>query len=230
MVIGCDSSGAIGPKPLDKLKVDGYIVGKFGARVALMEVASTGSQPICVIDTLSVELNPTGLDILRGVREEAEKAGLDPQLAVTGSAEKNFQTDQTGLGVTVVGICEKSLLRIGTAQAGDALVSVGCPAVGGEVLPGEERGTNATILDLRKLLGLTFVHEIIPVGSEGIGREIKVLSESSGLKFDPNPSCKVCLDKSAGPATVLLASLDADKITLLGDLFDKPVNFVGKLN
>ncbi|XHH10501.1 MAG: AIR synthase related protein [Candidatus Bathyarchaeia archaeon] len=229
MVIGCDSSGAIGPKPLDRLKVDGYIVGKFAARVALMEVISTGAQPLCVVDNLTVELNPTGLDILRGVQQEAVQAGLDPKLAVTGSAEKNFPSDQTGVGVTVIGVCDRSQLRIGTAEAGDALVVVGLPAVGAEVLPGEEKGSNATILDLQKLLELEFVHEVIPVGSEGIQREIKVLTESTGLKFEANPTCMVSLDKSAGPATALLASLPADKVACLEGLFDKPFSLVGKL-
>jgi hypothetical protein len=228
MVIGCDSSGAIGPKPLDRLKVDGYIVGKFAARVALMEVISTGAQPLCVVDNLSVELKPTGLEILRGVREEAVQAGLDPKLAVTGSAEKNFPSDQTGVGITVIGICPKNKLKMGTLQTGDAFVVVGSPAVGAEVLPGEVHGTNASIADLQKLLGLDFVHEVIPVGSEGIQREIKVLTENMGLKFASNPACTVHLDKSAGPATALLASLPAEKVSCLEGLFKKPVNFVGK--
>jgi hypothetical protein len=229
MVIGCDSSGAIGPKPLDLLKVEGYIVGKFAARVALMEVISTGAQPLCVVDNLSVELKPTGLEILRGVQEEAVQAGLDPKLAVTGSAEKNFPSDQTGVGVTVIGICPKERLKLGTLKAGDALMVVGSPAVGAEVLPGEEQGTNATISDLQKLLGLDFVHEVIPVGSEGIQREIKVLTENSGLKFNPGPSCKVRLDKSAGPATALLASLPKEKVMHFEGLFKKPVNLIGTI-
>lgn len=229
MVIGCDSSGAIGPKPLDRLKVDGYIVGKFAARVALMEVISTGAQPLCVVDNLSVELKPTGLEILRGVREEAVQAGLDPQLAVTGSAEKNFPSDQTGVGVTVIGICPKQQLKMGTLKAGDALVVVGSPAVGAEVLLGEEQGTNATISDLQKLLGLDYVHEVIPVGSEGIQREIKVLTENLSLKFLPDSSCQVRLDKSAGPATALLVSLPREKVVCIEGLFKKPVNFVGKI-
>lgn len=229
MVIGCDSSGAIGPKPLDKLKVDGYTVGKFTARVALMEVISTGAKPVCIVDNLSVELKPTGLEILRGVREEAVAAGLDPELAVTGSAEKNFSTDQTGIGVTVIGTCRKEQLRIGCSQAGDALVAIGSPVVGGEVLPAEEKGTNTTIADLFKVLSLGFVHEVIPVGSEGIAREVKVLAESARLKFKPNSACKVSLKKSAGPATALLASLPSDKAICLEGLFNKPINLAGSL-
>ena len=230
MVVGCDSSGAIGPKPLDKLKVDGYTVGKFTARVALMEVISTGAKPVCIVDNLSVELKPTGLEILRGVRDEAAQAGLDTKLAVTGSAEKNFATEQTGIGVTVIGTCSKEQLRIGVCKTEDALVAIGDPCVGGEVLPGEEKHTNCTIADLFKLLGLDFVHEVISVGSEGIQREVKVLAESAGLKFKPNVSSRVSLEKSAGPATVLLASLPLAKIACLEGLFDKPINLVGTLS
>jgi len=194
-----------------------------------MEVISTGAQPLCVVDNLSVELKPTGLEILRGVREEAAQAGLDPQLAVTGSAEKNFPTDQTGIGVTVIGICKKDNLLIDSVESGDALVVIGSPAVGAEVLLGEEKGTNTTILDLQKLLGLDFVNEVIPVGSEGIQREIKVLTENLGLKFAPDPACNVCLKKSAGPATALLASLPIDKVACLKNLFQKQVNLVGTI-
>lgn len=230
MVIGCDSSGGIGPKPLDKLKADGYTVGKFAARVALMEVLSTGAKPVCIVDNLSVELNPTGLEILRGVTGEAVQAGLDPKLAVTGSAEKNFSVEQTGVGVTAIGMCRGENLRVGVSKAEDALVALGTPCVGAEVSPAEEQGTNCTISDLLLLLSLDFIHEVIPVGSEGIKREVKVLAESSGLKFKPNDSCSLDFEKSAGPATVLLASLPVSKISCLESLFNKPISLVGRLS
>src|SRR5665647_1484915 len=38
IVAGSTSSGAVGPKEMDKVKVDGRILGKFLARVALMDV------------------------------------------------------------------------------------------------------------------------------------------------------------------------------------------------
>ena len=229
MVIGCDSSGGIGPKPLDKLKVDGYIVGKFTTRVALMEVISTGAKPVCVVDNLCVELKPTGLEILRGVRDEAIQAGLDPKLAVTGSAEKNFAVEQTGIGVTVIGISEKSSLRIGVSRAEDALVSLGNPCVGREVLPSEKKHSICDIADLLKLLSLDFVHEVIPVGSEGVKCEVKVLAESSNLKFKENISCPIDIGKSAGPATVLLASMPVSKLPVVERLFNKPISLVGTL-
>ncbi|HHY18163.1 MAG TPA: alpha-ribazole-5-phosphate synthase, partial [Firmicutes bacterium] len=38
LVIACDSAGGIGPKELDSVKVPGYVLGRFTARVALMEL------------------------------------------------------------------------------------------------------------------------------------------------------------------------------------------------
>jgi hypothetical protein len=229
MVIGCDSSGGIGPKPLDKLKVDGYTVGQFAARVALMEVIATGAKPVCLVDNLSVELDPTGLEILKGVTDEAVQAGLDPKLAVTGSAEKNFAVEQTGIGITVIGMSQKGKLRIGVSKAKDALVALGTPCVGAKVLAAEKQGYTCNITDLLKLLSLDYVHEIIPVGSEGIKREVNVLTESSGLKFKPNDGCNLDFEQSAGPATTLLASISISKIAYLERLFNKPVSLVGKL-
>ena len=228
LIIGCDSCGGIGPKPLDKLKVDGYTLGKFTARVALMEVVSTGAKPICITDNLSVELDPTGLEILKGVRNEAVIAGLDPNLAVTGSAEKNFAVEQTGLGITVIGISDKNNLRIGTSKTGDALLALGKPCVGVEVLTAEAQHSICTTSDLNKLLSLDFIHEIIPVGSEGIKREVEVLAESSTLRFIPNKTCTIDFEKTGGPATVLLASLPINCLNQLKAIFDMPLSHIGR--
>ena len=230
MVVGCDSAGGIGPKPLDKLKVNGYTLGKFTARVPLMEVISAGATPVCVIDNLCVELNPTGAEILNGIRDEAKKAGLDPKLSVTGSSEKNFAVEQTGLGVTVIGLTLKKSLRIGVSQPGDLVVALGNPCVGAEVVPGENKGLICNVTDVLKLLSLGIVHEVIPVGSEGIKHEVDVLAAGSGLKFTRNFSFKLAVfEKSAGPATVLLATLPVAKLGLVERCFSKPVNAVGVL-
>lgn len=230
MVIGCDSAGGIGPKPLDKLKVDGYTLGKFTARVPLMEVISAGATPVCVIDNLCVEPNPTGAEILNGIRDEAKNAGLDPKLAVTGSSEKNFAVEQTGLGVTVIGLTFKKSLRIGVSQPEDLVVALGNPCVGAEVVPAENKGLICNVTDVLKLLSLEIVHEVIPVGSEGIKHEVDVLAVGSRLKFTRNLSLKLnVFEKSAGPATVLLATLPASKLGLVERCFSKPINPVGTL-
>lgn len=229
MVIGCDSAGGIGPKPLDRVKVDGYTLGRFTARVALMEVLSTGAKPICLVDTLSVEPDPLGLEIIKGVKDEAKEAGLDPTLAVTGSSEKNIPVEQTGIGVTVIGIAEKGLLRIGLSKPKDVVMAIGLPFVGNEVVFREKEGKIADISDLLKLLGLDFIHEIIPVGSEGIAREIGIVAKESSLEFGLVEQLKLGVKKSAGPATVILASLPEFKLTELKRAINKPINIVGHL-
>lgn len=229
IVIGCDSAGGIGPKPLDMVKVDGYTLGRFTARVALMEVLSTGAKPLCVVNTLSVELEPTGTEILRGVKEEARKAGLDPALAVTGSSEKNVPVKQTGIGVTVIGVAKKSLLKIGNSKPSDVIIAIGIPCFGEEVISAEKQNLIAEIDDLLTILKLNFVHEIVPVGSKGIANEIEVMAKDSHLHLKLNPQAKVNLRKSAGPATVILASLPNDAVNELKKFVNKPVNVVGYL-
>ncbi len=226
LVVGCDSAGGIGPKPMDKIKVNGHTLGKFTVRAALMEVLSVGANPVCVVDALGVEPVPLGAEILEGIREEACKAGLDPKLAVTGSTEKNVAVEQTGIGVTVVGTCKKSAVRIGTSKPNDAVVAIGIPSVANEVLPAEKEGKIAETTDILKLRKLDFVHEIIPVGSTGIAHEVETLANGSNLKFKINNQSSVDVNKSAGPATVILVSLEASEIQRLRKTASKPVNVV----
>ncbi len=230
LVVSCDSAGGIGPKPLDKIKVDGYTLGKFTARTALMEVLAVGAKPLCIVDTLSVELEPTGKEILQGIRDEAEKAGLDPKLAMTGSTEKNVAVEQTGIGVTVIGMCKKAELRIGVSSPTDLVVALGVPSVGEEVVPAEKDGKIAETADVQKLRSLEFVHDVVPVGSLGIAREIKTLAESSKLKFKMMRQLEVDMEKSAGPATVVLASLPKQNLADLKGFTSKPINVVAHLS
>jgi len=229
MVVGCDSSGGIGPKPMDMVKVDGYSLGRFTARVALMEVLSTGARPICLVNTLCVEPRPTGYEIVQGIRNEAKQAGLSPKFSVTGSSEKNIPVRQTGLGVTVIGMAMRSKLRMRASRKKDSVVSIGIPLVGSEVLPGEEKGLVADTNDLLKLLNLDFVHEVIPVGSHGILHEAEIIAKESHLRFKSADRPEVDVRKSAGPATVILATLPELQVPELRGEISKPINTVGCL-
>jgi hypothetical protein len=230
LVVGCDSAGGIGPKSLDKIKVSGYILGKFTARAALMEVLAVGANPVCVVDALGVEPEPTGSEILKGIRAEAAKAGLNPKLAVTGSTEKNIAVEQTGIGVTVIGTCKKQDLKIGTSQTGDAVMAVGLPSVSDEVLPAEKAGNIAESEDILKLRKLGFIHEIIPVGSTGIAHEIQTLAEGAELKFELADQHAVDVKKSAGPSTAILVTLSAGELKKLKTEINKPVTVVAYLS
>ena len=229
MVIACEAAGGIGPKPLDKVKVEGYTIGRFSARVALMEVLSVGASPFCLVDALSVEMNPTGKEIIKGVISSAVEVGLDPKFAVTGGTENNFQVEQTGIGVTVIGFVRKDLLRIGTSQLGDMVVAVGVPCVGVEVLEGDKEGKIADLDDLLTLLKLDFIHEIISVGSEGIVHEIKVLAKSSNLDYKIDNHSSIDLEKSAGPASVVLFTLPQSKLNEVKKKIKKPLRILGQL-
>jgi selenophosphate synthetase-related protein len=226
MVVGCDSAGGIGPKPLDKVKVSGYTLGRFIARVALMEVLAVGAMPVCLTDTLGVEPDPTGFDILEGMKSEVQLAGLGSSLVVIGSMEKTVAVEQTGIGVTVVGLAPKNKLKIGLSVPDDLIVAVGRPSVKNEVLPAEERGEIADLEDLLKLMNCDFVHEVIPVGSQGIIHEANVLAKDSGLRAKlelPEVQAK----KSAGPATAVVVTISKNASSKLSGLINKPIQLIG---
>ncbi len=107
IIAGSTSTGAVGPKIDDRVKVDGRVLGKFLARIALMDVTATGAFPLLLSVTLGVEKNPTGNEILEGIKREARSIGLDPNQVLMEKTEDNFQTTQTGAGLTVVGLAQR---------------------------------------------------------------------------------------------------------------------------
>lgn len=225
IVVSCDSSGAIGPKKGDFLKVNGEVVGKFMVRSALMEVLATGAKPICVSCGLGVEPIPTGISIIEGIKEEMKKIGMCPEKDLAISTEKNFPTEQTGLGITAIGVVNKKGLRIGKSKRGDLIVSIGIPSVGMEVLKNEV----ADLEDMLYLLSMNFVHGVIPVGSKGIIYESKVLAMESKLKLDFFNNIEVDIKKSAGPSTVILATIEEKYFEFLKEKIKKPLHKIGKV-
>ncbi|PVX27174.1 MAG: hypothetical protein CW716_03655 [Candidatus Bathyarchaeum sp.] len=229
IVVGASSSGGVGSKPMDNLKIDGWIVGKFLARVASMDVASTGAFPISASVTLGVEKEPTGNEILEGIRKEIRVLGLEPSQVMKENTEENFETIQTGAGITVVGLANEDELRIGKTVPGDLIVAVGTPKVRNEVIPAEARNEIANIKDVTALARKRFVHDILPVGSYGIIREAQTLAYSIGRQLKIRENTELDLTKSAGPATVVLATVDKKKFDELTYFIRKPINIVGEI-
>jgi hypothetical protein len=229
IVAGSTSSGAIGPKEMDKVKVDGRMLGKFMARVALMDVSATGAFPLLLSVTLGVEKEPTGNAIIEGIRGEARSIGLDPNQVIMENTEDNFETLQTGVGLTVVGFANEEDLRIGKTCPGDLIVAIGKPKVGDEVIAAEVRGEIADLKNVTQLSQRKYVHDIWPVGGFGIASEAKMMAYGVGRQL------KICevqgldLNKSAGPATVVLATIDRDSLEDLMSLIPKPINVVGEI-
>ncbi len=229
LCVSCDSAGGIGPKRLDRIKTSGFVVGKFTARVALMEALATGSEPFCVVTTLSVEPKPTGAEIMGGIRSELRRASISSPVLLQ-SSEKNFSVNQTGVGVTILASASMDSLRIKQCRPRDAVVTVGLPSLGERVLSAEKRREIADTKDVRCLLGLPFVHEILPVGSRGILNEAKLMARDSQMRLSLKSELRIDVSRSAGPATVVLCALPIQQVQLLQKRINKPLNQIGTLH
>jgi selenophosphate synthetase-related protein len=229
IVVGSTSSGGVGPKSMDQVKVEGRILGKFLARVALMDVAATGAFPLLLSATLGVEKEPTGREILEGMRSESRVLGLEPNQVLMENTEDNFETVQTGAGVTVIGFANEDELRLGKTSPGDWIVAIGKPKVGDEVLPAEAKGEIADLKNVTLLSQKSFVHDIVPVGTFGIAYEARMMAYAVGRQLKLNEAKGLDMNKSAGPATVVLITMNPDKFEELTLLIRKPLTVVGEI-
>jgi selenophosphate synthetase-related protein len=229
IVTGSTSSGAVGPKIMDKVKVDGQILGKFLARVALMDVTATGAFPLLLSVTLGVEKEPTGNQIIEGIKREARNIGLDPNQVIMENTEDNFETVQTGVGLTVVGFANEDELRLGKTCPGDLIIAIGKPKVGNEVILAEKKGEIADLKNVVQLSQKKYVHDIAAVGTFGIADEARIMAFGVGRQVKLIEVKGLDLNKSAGPATVILASIDKEKLEEVTSLIGKPVNVVGEI-
>ncbi len=229
IVAGSTSSGGIGPKERDKVKVQGRVLGKFLARVALMDVAATGAFPLLLSVTLGVEKEPAGHEILEGIKSECRVLGLDPNQVLMENTEDNIETVQTGVGVTVIGFANENELRLGKTSPGDLIVAIGKPKVGEEVLPAEVKREIADLRNVTLLSQKNYVHDIVPVGTFGIAYEAKMMAHAVGRQLKLEETKEIDLTKSAGPATVVLITVTPEKLDELTLLIRKPIKVVGEI-
>jgi hypothetical protein len=198
LVIACDSCGAIGVKEGDVLKLPPRIAGKFTARVALTEVLCSGATPVTITNGAACEMEPTGREVILGIQEELRHAGLN-DIVLTGSTEENFTTSMTALAITVIGVAKEGELKFGRAVKGDKLLLLGRPSVGAEV----DLDSAGFYAQIRQLLSMPDVREIVPVGSKGVAHEAETLAALNGMSYVPYET-EIDTIKSAGPATCLL--------------------------
>ncbi|MGD6806985.1 MAG: ribbon-helix-helix domain-containing protein [Candidatus Bathyarchaeia archaeon] len=229
IVAGSTSMGAVGPKKMDKVKVEGRVLGKFLARVALMDVTATGAFPLILSLTLGVEKDPTGNEIIEGINREARTIGLEPNQVLMEKTEDNFQTIQTGAGLTVMGLANENELRLGKTLPGDLIVAIGRPKVGDEVIPAEVRGEIADLKNVAQLTQRRYIHDIAPVGGFGIASEARMMAYGVGRQLKLVDAAGLDLNKTAGPATVVLVTIDKDRLEDLQALIPKPINVVGEI-
>lgn len=206
-IIACDSVGSIGAKPADAYPAEARTVAHYAARVPLIEALAAGASPQIIVDTLSVELEPTGREMIAEVRRLAGSLGLGPD-RVTGSTEDNVPSAATGIGVTVFATATR--LRAGTASAGDRILLLGRPtsAPHDRIEIGDRRMVD--LPTLADVLRITGVSDALPVGSKGVGHEARVLAETNGLVWRPTTDHGVDLDHSGGPASCVLIAVRDD--------------------
>jgi hypothetical protein len=229
IVAGSTAMGSVGPKDMDEVKVDSRVLGKFLARVALMDVTATGAFPMLLSVTLGVEKEPTGNEIIEGISREARSIGLDPNQVLMEKTEDNFQAVQTGAGLTVVGLANENELRLGKTLPGDLIVAIGRPKVGSEVIAAEAHGEIADLRNVTQLAQRKYVHDIAPVGDFGIASEAKMMAYGVGRQAKLLDVAGLNLEKSAGPATVVLVTIDGERLDDLQALIPKPINVVGEI-
>lgn len=217
LVVACDSIGGIGPKPADHVAVDARTTAHFGVRVPLLEVLCAGARPIALADALCVERNPTGQPMIDEIRDLAAQAGI-PADAVTGSTEENVRTQATGIGVTVIGVLEDQLPR---ARTGDVVVCLGLPisAPDDDIHIGHP--AQVSIAEVRRVLASGLVHDALPVGSRGVGREVDDMAASAGLLAERLLDCAVDTQRSGGPASCVLVACTATSVANVVELLDE---------
>lgn len=223
LLFATDSSGAIGMKENDQVRIDNFGLGRFLAQVPFMEIMATGAQPSYVFLPISNEMEPTAAGIIAGVRSIMKEAGMDEKL-INGSTEENMVTSQTGAAITVMAVVDGSF-SFPRARRGHAVFSLGLPKVGQEVL--DDRGEIMTLTHLRELRKMDFVGDILPVGSKGVYYETGEMAKSNSLELEWIFQGDL-LYKSAGPATVVLCSAPEDRLEELKKLA-LPVSLIARL-
>jgi hypothetical protein len=172
---------------------------------------------------------PPGNQILEGIRKETRLIGLDPNQVLLENTEDNMETLQTGVGLTVIGFANEQELRLAKTCPGDKIVAIGRPKVGEEVIPAEAHGEIADLRNVGQLVQKRYVHDIAAVGTYGIAAEARMMAYGVGRQLKLFDVSGLDLNKSAGPATVVLASVDPERVEDLKDLFPKPVNVIGEI-
>jgi hypothetical protein len=89
------------------------------------------------------------------------------------------------------------------------------------------------IEDVLKLSKMSYVHELIPVGHDGIKGGLKKMEHIGGYRIKMErgieESLKVDIEKSAGPSTVILLTLEEENIERLKRIIKKPFRVWGRI-
>ncbi|RLE49325.1 MAG: hypothetical protein DRJ33_08370 [Candidatus Methanomethylicota archaeon] len=228
IAISCSSSGGIGEKSLDKVKVPGRLLGMCMARLAIMDLMCINAKLLGI--ALSLSVNPAdSREITEGVKVILSKTGIDADRSLLLNAEEVIEVDQTGLGIMAIGEASEDQLKIGASKPGDKLVLVGKPCSGELALRAIEAGRAVELWEVERLLTLEIVHEVIPVDSKGVEHEALTLAYTSGRRLRFYENINADLRCSGGPATAVLLTVDPQGVGEIKKLTSKPVEVIGEL-
>lgn len=208
LAIACDVSASIGEKEGDIVKVPFGVAGYFAAAVPLIELLCIGARPISIIDTLGVEMKDSGQAVIIGIKKAMDEAKVS-DVCLTGSTEDNIPTSTTCIGVTIVSELKKNLLKTHMPLKGQHVYLVGLPKMGRQLVEEEIEDKMGEIIDIdlvMKLRNYRGIGHMLPVGSKGIGYELKTLIHMNELKMMQKETIGIDYDVSAGPATCMLVS------------------------
>ncbi len=204
LVFAIDGLSGIGELLYDEVIASPEDVGYFTARVVLFELLAANVIPQIIVNTLSAG-SSYGDRIIAGIRAATVAAGLPLDFSITGSSEDNLNVQITSVGITAIGRVTKQTFRSGTAQVGDAVWLVGIPKSAPIDHVYREDPAIVSFSQLRQLLVMKEVHELLPIGSKGATFEAEQMAKTAGLHFTPATTLQTAIaTHSGGPATAVI--------------------------
>lgn len=222
--IACDSCGGIGYKEHDVINASPQLTAYQTGKVVLAELMSMGFTPFILADGLAVEMNNTGKQLIEGFQEVLSKLKTT-DVHLTGSTEENIKTVQTAMGVTCMGICEKSKLKYKKTTNTDVCIILGLPLVGNDVVNNPDKILDVD--DYENLYICDFIKEIVPIGSRGITAELDELCTYNQVNFKLNNNISVDLEASGGPSCCCIVTVQENNLEKIRNLINKPFEFIG---
>jgi len=199
-IITTDNSGGIGEKLGDLVSVSDNITANFAARVTLLEQWAANSTPVTVL-IHNFSGSASWEKYVQGVEDLFQEAGLEIP-TITGSSETNMDLSQSAVAVTMIGKKNPAPLHEDVQW-----FTYGTALVGDEVT--KHPNQIASIRKIREAMGSGIIEKLWPVGSRGILAEAREMMQNDELLVDS----VVDVEKSAGPATIVIIGIPASQIT-----------------
>ena len=215
---------------VDTVFCPAYELGRLAIRVPLLEILCSGAIPLAAYDMLTMKMEGVGAEIVQGIRDELKSAGFDENFPLSGSTEDNVPTRMTGVGTTIIGLVQANEFRPGSSQPEDRVVCLGLPKSAPDDRVRSDDPEMIQQSDLKMVLGVDGVHDILPVGSHGIGHEANAMAQDAGLILVPDAQCPLSFQKSAGPSTCVIASCRNSIVEKLSGIIHAPVTLLGKMS